>query len=69
MAVHRITTRQNYPWNPMNGVLDGPPHLSERFRKEKDLFPLLGIESRFLVRHDQSLGTTATKLSWPDFEQ
>jgi len=69
MAEHRITTRPNYTWDPMNGVLDGPPRLSERFREEKDLFPLSGIEERFLGRHAQSLATTATELSRPDFEQ
>lgn len=69
MAVHIFTTRPNYPLNTMNSVLDGPPRLSERFRKEKNLFSLLGIESRFLGRHAQSLGTTATELSRPEFEQ
>jgi len=53
----------------MNGVLDGPPRLSERFREEKDPFPLPGIEARFLGCHAQSLATTVPELSRPDFEQ
>jgi len=69
MTEHRITTRPNYTWNPKNGVLDGPPRLSERFREEKDLFPLPGIEARFLGPHAQSIANTATELYRPDFEQ
>jgi hypothetical protein len=69
MAVHRVTTRPNYPWSPMNGVLDGPPRLSERFREEKDPFPLPGIEARYLGCHAQSPATTVSELSRPDFEQ
>jgi hypothetical protein len=67
--VHSFTTRPIYPWKPVNRVLDGPPHFSERSIEEKDFFLLPGIEAQYLERHAQSLATITTELSGPDLEQ
>jgi hypothetical protein len=42
--------------------LDGPQDLSKRFGEEKSLFPLLGVEPRFLCHPTLTLLTTLIEL-------